>query len=203
MTRQFDDAVVGAGVLGLAHAYHLAKRGHKVVVFERNLKACGASVRNFGMLWPIGQPAGIRQMALRSRYIWLSILNSTALWHERTGSLHLAYREDEAQVLQEFVTSSDGIECGCELLTPQEVLERSEAVRPEGLLAGMWSSTEICIDPREVLEKLPEWLVEEYGVQFEFGRTVTHYQSPHLKAGGEEWQANHLYVCCGDDFSTL
>jgi FAD dependent oxidoreductase TIGR03364 len=156
------------------------------------------------MLWPIGQPAGeVRQMALRSRYIWLSILNSSGLWHERTGSLHLAYREDEAQVLEEFVRSSDGIACGCELLTPESVSERSEAVRPEGLMAGMWSPTEICIDPREVLEKLPSWLAREYGVQFEFGTTVTRFESPHLLAGGGEWQANHLYVCCGDDFSTL
>ena len=204
MSRHFDDAVVGAGILGLAHAYHLAKRGRKVVVFERNLKVCGASVRNFGMLWPIGQPVGrMRDMALRSLDTWSSILRSSGLWHERTGSLHLAYREDEAQVLQEFVRSSDGITSDYELLSRQKVLERSEAVRSEGLIIGMWSSTEICIDPREVLEKLPDWMNQEYGVQFEFGSTVTHYESPHLTARGGEWQANHLYVCCGDDFSTL
>jgi len=204
MSRQFDDAIVGAGILGLAHAYQLAKRGRKVVVFERDLMACGASVRNFGMLWPIGQPAGkMREMALRSLEAWLSVLHSSGLWHERTGSLHLAYREDEAQVLQEFVRDSDNIEADCEFLSPQKVLECSEAVRPEGLIAGMWSSTEVCIDPREALERLPAWLKEEYGVQFEFGNTVTHYEPPHLMAGGEEWQANHLYVCSGDDFSTL
>jgi hypothetical protein len=55
------------------------------VVFERDLMACGASVRNFGMLWPIGQPAGkMREMALRSLETWLSVLHSSELWHERT-----------------------------------------------------------------------------------------------------------------------
>src|SRR5262249_35166102 len=96
MTRAFDDAIVGAGIVGLAHAYHLARRGRRVIVLERGERAQGASVRNFGMLWPIGQPAGPpRKLALRSLEIWRQVLQASGLWHDSAGSLHLAYRDDE------------------------------------------------------------------------------------------------------------
>ena len=201
MPNQFDDAVVGAGVLGLAHAFHLARQGRRVVVFERSERACGASVRNFGMLWPVGQPQGpMRDMALRSREFWLDVLGRADLWHEQTGSLHLAHQPDEAQVLAEFCAQPEG---GCELLTREQVAARSPSANPKGLLAGMWSPTETCVDPRQVIARLPAWLEREFGVHFEFGTAVTAFEQPTVTAGGKSWHTRRLIVCSGDDFQTL
>ena len=78
-THGADIAIVGAGILGLAHAYALARRGHSVTVYERSPQAAGASVRNFGMIWPIGQPAGrMYEIALRSREVWVEVSASRA-----------------------------------------------------------------------------------------------------------------------------
>jgi FAD dependent oxidoreductase TIGR03364 len=204
MTPTFDVAIVGAGIVGLAHAFHFARRGRRVAVFERSARACGASIRNFGMLWPIGQPAGkMHEMALRSRETWLAVLAASRLWHQQTGSLHLAYCEDEAQVLTEFTERAAADRFECRLLSPGEVAQRSPAVKTAGLLAGMWSPTEICVDPRQVIAELPGWLAQEFGVHFEFGCAVTDYEHPHLCAGGNKWTANRLVVCSGDDFQTL
>jgi D-hydroxyproline dehydrogenase subunit beta len=204
MTSTFDDAIVGAGIVGLAHAYHLARGGRRVIVFERSERACGASVRNFGMLWPIGQPAGaLHQLAQASRGHWLEVLRASGIWHERTGSLHLAYREDEAQVLKEFVERSraDGFEC--ELLSSRQVAARSAAVVERGLVAGMWSATETCVDPRQVIARLPEFLERQYGVRFEFGCPASGYDDGVVLAGGKRWQASRAFICSGDDFHTL
>ncbi|MFX5494229.1 FAD-dependent oxidoreductase, partial [Acinetobacter baumannii] len=66
--------VVGAGIVGLATARSLSLRGFDVTIIERTQKAVGASIRNFCMLWPIGQPDGkLYDRALRSKSIWKDI----------------------------------------------------------------------------------------------------------------------------------
>ena len=64
--------VVGAGILGIAYAKTLAANGYQVNVFEKSEKAVGSSIRNFGMIWPIGQPYGVLyNRAIKSRSIWI------------------------------------------------------------------------------------------------------------------------------------
>src|SRR5262245_59171108 len=165
MNDRYDDAVIGAGIIGLAHAYHLARRGRRVAVFERSPRAQGASVRNFGMLWPIGQPPGpMLKLALRSRELWLEVIRAAELWHDPVGSLHLAYHDDEATVLQEFARESAGHGYSTAWLAPTEVRQRSRYVRPDGLKGALWSSSEVCVDPRAVVAGLPAFLAKEYGV---------------------------------------
>jgi FAD dependent oxidoreductase TIGR03364 len=203
MTR-WDDAIVGAGVIGVAHAYHLAMRGRRVIVFERSSQATGASIRNFGMIWPIGQPAGeMYELARRSREMWMNALQASGLWHERTGSLHLAYHDDEADVLREFIAAAPANGFECQWLDPPQVLSKSPAVNPDGLRGAIWSPIETCVDPREAIVNLPAWLSSEYGVQFVFDCAVTAYNDRCALAGGEEYIADNLYVCAGDDLQTL
>ncbi len=202
--RKADVAVVGAGILGLAHAYFAAKRGRSVVVFERTPRAQGASVRNFGMIWPIGQRAGAaHQLALRSRQIWQEVLDESGLPYRPTGSLHVVYHRDEADVAREFAERAPGAGYTCTWLSPAEVLSKSRSVNPAGLLGGIWSPTELTVDPRQVLAKLPAFLTEKFGVQFRFGTAVRAIQLPRIEAGAEVWTAAHAVVCGGDDFETL
>ena len=205
LDREFDDAVVGAGIVGLATAYHLASRGRRVVVIERSAKASGASVRNFGMLWPIGQPAGPdRDLALRSLGHWSRVLRDAGLWHDPCGSLHLAYRDDEARVFAEFAEGEASSGLGGELIGPGEVRRLSPGVRLEGLRSAYRSPAEVCVDPREVVAGLPGFLAESLGVRFESGRAVVGYDRPAIRLGdGESWSADRLWVCPGSDLETI
>ena len=73
----FDDAIVGAGILGLADAYgfHRGASGMRTAA-----QSGGGFDPNFGMIWPIGQPAGSDyHLALRSRQHWLNVLEQSGL----------------------------------------------------------------------------------------------------------------------------
>ena len=95
--------VVGAGIVGLATARALTYKGYQVKIIERSDKAVGASIRNFGMVWPIGQPAGLQfELAMRSKYIWQEIADKAGIWYHEAGSIHTAYNNEEWVVIQEL-----------------------------------------------------------------------------------------------------
>ena len=106
-------------------------------------------------------------------------------------------------MLREFSASAGANGYDCELLTPTQTRQKSSAVKSAGLLAAMWSPSETCVDPRQVIAELPSWLSRGYGVQFEFGCPVTGYDQPVVKAGGRSWSATRLFVCGGEDLRTL
>jgi glycine/D-amino acid oxidase-like deaminating enzyme len=123
--------IVGAGIVGLATARALAIRGYKVTLFERNEQAVGASIRNFGMIWPIGQATGpLFERAMLSRSIWKEICTEAHIWHNEVGSMHLAYHDDELQVIKEYVEANHSYR-DCELFTPKQALLKSPAVNPD------------------------------------------------------------------------
>ncbi|MCA9134465.1 MAG: FAD-dependent oxidoreductase, partial [Planctomycetales bacterium] len=118
MSGHFEVAIVGGGIVGLAHAWMAAARGLKVLLVERAPVACGASIRNFGMVWPIGQSAGANyEVAMRSRELWLALGRQAGVWVNECGSLHLAHRPDELAVLEEFVDLQRTGPIAAELLT--------------------------------------------------------------------------------------
>lgn len=198
-------AIVGAGIVGLAHAWSAAKRGHHVTVFERSPAACGASIRNFGMIWPIGQPAGeCHLIALRSREMWLELARAAGVWVDPCGSFHLAHRDDELAVLKEFTAKAPSLGYTCELLTADEVTQLSPAANRSGLLGGLFSPTELCVNPRTAIARMAEWLVAHYEVQLQFNTTVTSLDDGKLwTACGQEFSFDRAVICGGSDFETL
>ena len=203
-TNSADVVIVGAGILGLAHAWMAAKSGKRVIVLERNLAASGASIANFGLLWPIGQPEGrMLALAMESRESWLEVLQAARIPYQATGSLHVACHADEAQVGQEFATLAPDLGYRCSWLDRPSTLALSSALNPETVLGALWSETEMTVDPREVLRRLPEFLQERYGVQFQWGCPVLELSYPRIHTTQGTWQGERVIVCPGADLETL
>jgi FAD dependent oxidoreductase TIGR03364 len=197
--------VIGAGIVGLATARALALRGFSVKVFERGEKAVGASIRNFGMIWPIGQPEGrMYDRAMRSREIWKELSSKADFWSEAAGSLHVAYHADEWTVLQELAEIFRKEGRPVQLLDPAAVTGASSAVVPDGLLGGLYSKDELIIDPREAISALPAWLSSQLKVEFHWGKCISYISEQVVYIGNEEeHEADLVFICNGADFETL
>lgn len=198
-------AVIGAGIVGLAHAWAAARRGHDVTVFDRDPRASGASIRNFGMVWPMGQPVGARlELALRSRERWLALAAESGIPVQACGSIHLAHAADELAVLEEFHAREGGLRPGCRLLSAAEVLAQAPGANPVGLRGGLWSGTELGVDPRRTIRTLPDWLTRRHGVRFAFGTPVLAIddRTP-VGPRGPLGHFDRLVVCPGADLAAL
>jgi len=195
--------IIGAGIVGLATARALATRGYKVTVFERNERAVGASIRNFGMIWPIGQATGpMYERAMLSRSIWKSICTEAGIWHDEVGSLHLAYHDDELQVIKEYVDANHTYR-DCAFLSPAQALEKSPAVNTNGLKGALWSGEEMIIESREAVGQVARYLAEKYSVEFHWNTAISRIEHPKVYSGKRTWEAGEIYVCSGADFETL
>ncbi|MBE9462384.1 TIGR03364 family FAD-dependent oxidoreductase [Dyadobacter subterraneus] len=194
--------VIGAGIVGLATARALGARGYHVTVIERSSKAVGASIRNFGMVWPIGQPEGkMYERALKAKSIWKEVLTGAKLWFHEGGSLHMAYHQDELNVVKEIVEVSD--KRPVRVLTAQETLDMSPAVNANGLLGSLFCEDEMIVDPRQAIAGIPAYLTEKYGVNFIWDTAIAEVDYPTVRSGAKQWAADEIFVCSGQDFETL
>ena len=196
--------VVGAGILGLATAKALAEKGYSVKVVEKSQFSLGASVRNFGMLWPVGQPDGkLYDRALRTKAIWRDYLDHAKIPYNECGSLHLAYNKEEMDVVEDiakfFITKNRPVS----VMDKTTVLKNYNGINENGLLGALRSEDEIIIDPREGIKHLPHFLKELHGIEFIWGTAITQVVSNTAYAGKVKYEADLICICSGQDFETL
>lgn len=163
----------------------------------------GASIRNFGMVWPIGQPQGeLLERAMLSHSIWKQVCTEANIWHRKTGSLLIANHVDEMQVIEEFYDTNYR-DRECAVFSAAKTLKESPAVNPKNVKGSLWSDSEMIVDPREAIAKLPHYLMEKYGVEFHFNTVISDISYPCVYSGVQFWKADEIYVCSGADFETL
>ena len=204
MIGKADVAVVGGGIVGLAHAWQAAVRGWSVVLFERDAIARGASVRNFGMILPLGaSPGKTHEQALRSLSLWRQLVLDAGLWYKEPGALMLAYHQDEVDAMCELADSDVGHEYHCTWMTNKDIVAKSSSVNTNGLLGGLWCRDVLLVDPREVVARIPAWLSEKHGVVLRYGTEVQSVSPQIIATPHETWAVERTIVCPGADLDTL
>ncbi|RYF75927.1 MAG: TIGR03364 family FAD-dependent oxidoreductase [Comamonadaceae bacterium] len=202
MTPHYDLIVVGAGIVGLAHAYTAARRGLKVCVVERDAACVGASIRNFGFITVTGQGAGDTwRRARRAREIWGEIAPLAAIDVLHHGLYLSAQRPLAREVLEAFMGTEMAI--GCELLSPAEALRRAPVLRLADSSAVLYSPHEMRVESRTAIGQLTRFLQEAHGVDFRFSEAVLEVEAPRVRTSRGLLQAERVAVCTNTDLHGL
>ncbi|MDA9411396.1 TIGR03364 family FAD-dependent oxidoreductase [Bradyrhizobium sp. CCBAU 45384] len=199
---EFDLAVIGGGICGLAHALAGVRRGLRVVVIERDARANGASIRNFGFVTVTGQQRGrCWQRAMRSRQVWAEVAAAAGIRIEHAGLAVAVRRPEAAAVLEAFRTTEMGE--GCELLSPLEAGRRFPMLRTDHLQAVLASPHDLRVESRIAVPALAKWLAEVHGVTFLYQTLAREVAPPDIDTTRGPVRARLCVVCPGDDFVSL
>lgn len=199
-----DLLIVGAGILGLSHAFAAAKRGLKVKVFERSATPLGASVRNFGQALVTGQPPGpMLDLARESRDIWGQWAQLAGIQLKRNGSYLFARTEAEEHLLDAF--------CAGRARQHGYRVELLKGAALSDVYGGQFAHHRAALHglddqqlySREAIPALINYLSRELGVEFHFSTLVRDLEPGQLHTTAGSFRGEQIIVCSGHDYQTL
>jgi len=195
--------VVGSGIIGLSATYHLWRKGYQVVLIDRYHRPVGASIRNFGMIWPVGLTDGpMYERAMRTRSHWKTLSSEAGFWFRESGSLHIATTLAEAELLSQM-TKAFGSERGYRLQSKREAERISPMVQTKDFVSAMYSPNEALIDSPMALDALSKFLEEQDAITFVRGAAVHEVRHPEVLTSKGTFAADHIWVATGMDFDAV
>ncbi len=196
-----DLIVVGAGIVGLAHAIEARRRGLSVRVIDRDERAVGASIRNFGHCCLSAQPDEHDELVRASREGWLATAAESGLPVRTDGGLVVARSAAQLAVLEEFVAArpdrgrllSAGAAAG--------LLTGGERELP-GLVGAVALTQDLRVDPRTTVARLADWLAGT-GVPIDWRTACLGAADGMVRTTRGELRAERVIVCVGHDVDLL
>jgi sarcosine oxidase subunit beta len=167
--------IVGAGIMGLFTAYHLASSGAgPITVVDRGWLSNGASGRNGGGVrqqWEIRETVRLARESVEA-YRRFGREFGYNIWFRQGGYLFLAESEAEQQSLSQVISTvrSEGLEG--KLLRPEEIPRYAPGLETRGLVGGSYLESDGTLYPFPALWALQE-AIRRQGVELRLGTEVT------------------------------
>jgi D-hydroxyproline dehydrogenase subunit beta len=196
--KQCDMLIVGAGIIGLAHAALAARQGLRVCVLERDAQANGASIRNFGFVTVTGQGWPTTwQRARRAQAVWAELAEKAGIPVLHRGLLMACRRPEAMACAQAFADGPMGE--GCQVL-PTAALP---APLQPGLAGALHSPHELRVESREAIPRLTRYLAETLGVTFCWQTAAQHIEPGLVHSSRGAFRAPRIIVAPGCDLVSL
>ncbi len=168
-------AIVGAGIMGLFTAHHLARAGAgPITVVDRGWLSNGASGRNGGGVRQQWETRATVRLARESVETYRRFGREFGynIWFRQGGYLFLAETETEQRHLAQVVSvvQSEGLDG--RLVKPEEVPRYAPGLVTSGLLGGSYLRSDGTLYPFPALWALKEAIIQQ-GVDLRLGTDVT------------------------------
>ena len=150
MEDRAEVVVIGAGIMGLAIAYHLARLGTKnVLVLDRSYLCGGASGRNGGGVraqWSSEANVRLMQESIRLCREFANEMKIN-VWFRQGGYLFLARSEEVRRSLEKSVEVQNGCGLGTRMLSPKEAKKIVPELDSSALVAASYNSEDGVVFP--------------------------------------------------------
>lgn len=198
--KQCDVIVIGAGIIGAACAWQLAKRGQSVTLIDDGQP--GATAAGMGHLVCMDDDPAELALSAWSLERWRAItprMPNNCAWRG-CGTLWLAESEEEMAVAGDKQRRMAGHQVHSELQTPQQIAGREPLLRG-GLAGGLW----VPGDGIVYAPNVARWLITDAGNHLTCLRdSVQTIEEPQvLLASGQRLQARAIVVACGLEANAL
>lgn len=199
-------AVIGAGVLGLSVARHLAQQGAKVTVFERSHVGAGTSSTTFAWINSNGKTPEsyhhLNALAIDEHIRLQRERTTEGQWLKRTGTYEWAVEQSDRKRLQERVSRLKTLNYPVQNLSPDELKRNVPEIRLAPRAGDIFYFPGECL---LVPSAFMAWLVSELRVYHADLRTqsdVVDLSESASGAGivlanGERWQGDSVVIAAG------
>ncbi|HUY59774.1 MAG TPA: TIGR03364 family FAD-dependent oxidoreductase [Solirubrobacteraceae bacterium] len=198
-TIETDVCVVGAGIVGLAHALEARRRGLNVVVLDRDDRAAGASVRNFGHLFFTSVDGSMLRCAEIARERWLEFGAKARIFMANAGTLIVARHGDELAVLEPVAQDPAR---HARMLSAREVGALAP-IPTDDIVGGFHATQDLRVDPRAAVAGFANLLTRDDGARIEWGTHVHEVEVGLVRAGRLQVRAPAIVVCPGAGYRSL
>ncbi|KAF4674973.1 hypothetical protein FOL47_008422 [Perkinsus chesapeaki] len=204
--RLYDYIVIGAGLTGVAAAYHLGCAGGTVLVLEAGAcPAWRASGRNGGHVWPSSH-ADSDEGGIDKLQFEMSGANaiSDLTRRNKNGSIELASTNEESEAQRELFADDTASLQGVELICEDQGWLEAGLVPDEDAFGGIRQPNTFSVNPVDLTYAIAKRAADTGNVAFGFDTAVRHIAtvSPSVTVeGGRKMGANKAVLVCTNAFT--
>ncbi|MEO6471084.1 MAG: FAD-dependent oxidoreductase [Aeromicrobium sp.] len=149
--------IIGGGVIGTSVAYHLTKAGQTdVVLLEQGELSCGTTWHAAGLVGQLrATQSGTRLVQYSTElYAQLEAEVGLSAGYKRCGGVTVARTEDRMIQLRRTAATAEAFDLECELLSPEEALERYPLMAVDDLAGAIWLPGDGTANPTDLTQAL-------------------------------------------------